>query len=95
MIRYMERHKCGFHSIAPKHPMRFVGFIDVVFKAQPEEATGLALRGLVATLQENMCDQKLSIANGTANSVDLTVGRWRVVRSTFSAELNGLADGTQ
>ena len=97
MIRYMKRHKCGLKSVILQHPLKLVGFIDAAFKAQPEEPTGLALRGLAARLQEdsNNNDQPQPV-NGKANLVDFTVRRQRrVVRSTFSAELNGLVDSVE
>ena len=74
-----------------------VGFIDVAFKAEPDEPTGLALRGLAITLQEDAKnnDQPPSVG-GLANLADFTVGRQRrVVRSTFGAELHGLVDSVE
>ena len=92
MIRHMKKHKCGLKSVRLKHPLKLVGFMDVAFKAQPGEPIGLALRGLVATLQEDSFgnDQPHSVG-GLVNLVDFIVRRQRrVMRSTFSAELNGL-----
>ena len=84
VIRYMKRHKCGLRLVTLKHPLRLVGFTDAAFKAQPEEPTGIALRGLAAALMEDNCESKPMSANGKANLVDFTVRRQRrVVRSTF------------
>lgn len=70
-----------------------MAFIDVAFKVQPEESTGLALRGLAAVLSEDRGGDVLSGDEDLANLVDFTVRRQRrVVRSTSSAELDGLVD---
>ena len=96
VIRYMKRHKRGLKSIALQHPLELVAFTDVAFQAQPEEPTGLALRGLAAVLQE---DRGIELRHGNnefANMVDFIARRQRrVVRSTFSAELNGLVDSVE
>ena len=95
VIRYMKRHKCGLKTVCVRHPLTFVGFTDVAFKAHPDERIGLALRGLAATMQQDAPtnDQPHSVG-GLANLLDFTVRRQRrVVRSTSSAELNGLVDG--
>ena len=73
------------------------GFIDVASKAPPDERTGFALRGLAVTLQEDAKNngQPHSVG-GLANLADFTVRRQRrVVRSIFSAELNGLVDSAE
>ena len=92
----MKRHKCGLKSVTLHHPLKLTAFIDHAFKAQFEEATGLALRGSVAVLSEDntgLGEGKPQGNSGMANLVDFTVRRHRrVVRSTFSAELNGLID---
>ena len=65
--------------------------------AQLEEASGLAPRGLAATLCEDTgAYDEPHGKNKIANLVDFTVRRQRrVVRSTFSAELNGLVDSIE
>ena len=90
VIRYVKKHKCCLKSVCLRHPLTLVGFIDVAFKAQPDEPTGLALRGLAATLQEDAKDNDQPHSfGGLANLADFTVRRQRrVVRSTFRAELN-------
>ena len=77
VIRYMKRHKCGLKSIALKHPLKLVAFTDAAFKAQPEESTGLALRGLAAVLEEDDGGAKPSGKEDLANLVDFTVRRQR------------------
>ena len=97
MVRYMKRHKCGLKSVAIKHPIKLTGFTDAAFKSIPEVSTGLALRGLAVVLQED--DPKVSgpgSNSDVANLIDFTVRRQRrVVRSTFSAELNGVVDSVE
>ena len=77
------------------HPMKLVGFSDAAFKAQPEEASGLALRGMAMLLMEAGLERPCS-RSGTAHLLDYLVRRIRrVVRSTFSAELNALIDSIE
>ena len=95
VTRYMKRHNSGLKSVAIKHPLNFTGFIDAAFKSIPEESTGLALRGLAAVLHSDDSEGPGS-KDGLANLVVFTVRRQRrVVRSTFSAELNGLVDSVE
>ena len=78
VIRHVELHTCGLKSIALKHPFELLGSIGAAFKAQPDEPTGLALRGVVATLQgdQGSNDQPMSLS-GKANLIDFTVRRRR------------------
>ena len=70
-----------------------MGFYDSAFKAQVEDSTGLALRGLAAILATDDHAEKPQAKDGRGNLIDYHVRRQRrVVRSTFSAELNGLID---
>lgn len=48
VIGHMKKHNCGLKGVCLKHPLKLVSFIDAVFKAQPDEPIGLALRGVVA-----------------------------------------------
>ena len=93
VVRYLRRHPCGLRAVKISHPMRLVGFTDVAFKALVDEPSGLALRGLAAV---QMADDVLEFPqskSGRANLLDyVTRKQRRVVRSTFSAELNGLVD---
>ena len=94
MIRHMKRHRCGFKRIILQHPLKLIAPVDAAFKAQPEGATGLALRGLAATLcEDKVAGKQLHGDSKKANLVDFIVRRqMRVVRSTFSAEFNGSVD---
>ena len=93
----MKRHKCGLKSVKFSHPFKLVGFSDVAFKAQPDEPTGFALRGLAATLQEDADANVLPMsANGKVNPIDDTARRQRrVVMCTFGAESNGLVESVE
>ena len=92
----MKRHKCCINRPILQHLLKFVAPTDAAFKARPEEPLGLAPRGLAAVLCEDGGDgAKPHGDNGKANLIDFTVSRQRrVVRSTFSADLNGLVDST-
>ena len=96
VIRYVKWHKCRIKSITLKHPLNLVGFIDAASTAQPEEPTGLVLRGLAAILQEDDHKDELMSASGNADLVEFTVRRHRrVAPSIFIAELYGLADSIE
>ena len=93
----MKGHNCGPRSVQLKHPFEVVAFIDVVFKAQPEEPIRLAPRGSAAVLCEDKGDDvKPHSTNGMANLIHFIARRQiREVRSTSSAELNGLVGGIE
>ena len=80
-------------------PVRIVGFTDSAFKAQENEGSGLALRGLAILLCSDIADQLAVFIAGQAVEVNLL--EWlvrrlrRVVRSTFAAELNALIDSIE
>lgn len=97
VIGYMKRHKCGLKSVTLSHPLKLVASIDATFKAQPEEPTGFALRGVAAVLcGDRGNSSKPHGDNGKADLIDFTLRRQRgVVRSTFCAELNGLVDSNE
>ena len=94
VIRYMQRHTCGLNLLTLQHPPKLVASTDAAFKAQPEEQIGLAPRGLAAVLCEYEGDSaKPHGDNGEVVLVDVIVRpQCRVVRSTFSAALNGCVD---
>ena len=93
VIRHVERHICGLESVTFPHPFKLVAFMDAVVKAQFEEFTGLALRGLVAVLCGDGGGHAPSRKNNNVNFIDFIVRRQRrVFRSIFSAELDGLVD---
>ena len=82
---------------ALQRPLELVASTDAAFKAQPDEASGLVLRGLAATLCENRGEGKQPHGdNKKANLVDFIVMKQgRVFRSTCSAELNGFVDSVE
>ena len=73
---------------AMKRPLMLIAFTNAAFKAQPLEATGLAPRGLAATLCEDKEARKqLHADNLQIDLIDFIKRRQkRVVRSTFNAE---------
>ena len=74
-------------------PLRLLCFSDAAFKAQEDESSGLALRGLVVLV---IGESDSATYSGNCHLVDFVVRRQkRVVRSTFSAELNALSDGIE
>ena len=76
--------------------MKLTGFTDAAFKALVDEPTGLALRGLAIVLQSDDKDDRPMAADGKGNLIDFVCRKQRrVVRSTFSAELNGLIDSIE
>ena len=75
--------------------LRILRFTDSAFKAQDDENTGLALRGLAALLtSERTTDEIITISiDHRVHLMEWIVRRLkRVVRSTFAAELNALID---
>ena len=76
-------------------PYRLVGFTDAAFKAQEDESSGLAIRGLAVILCTDSLTSPTS-PSGDVNLVEFLVRRIRrVVRSTFAAELNSLLDSIE
>ena len=94
-FRYLKRHKLGIWSGQVPKPWRIQGFSDSAFRAQENESTGLALRGL-AVLLTTASEVTPTSPTGAVCLVDFLVRRLRrVVRSTFSAELNAVLDSIE
>jgi len=96
VVRYARRKKVGiFYGPLDKSKLCVTVFSDAAFKAVPEESHGLALRGCVILLAEANPDQLLS-PEGKCHMLEYVCRRQRrVVRSTYSAELNGLIDSVE
>lgn len=95
VLRYLRRHRISILYGTVPQPWRIVGYSDSAFRAQEDESSGLALRGLAAVLTTDCQDKPTSPTEGV-NLVDYLVRRLRrVVRSTFSAELNALLDAVE
>ena len=95
VVRYLKRHATGIFYPKLAQPWRLVGISDSAFRAQEDESTGLALRGLTVLLSTDDTNNPTS-PNGLINLIDFIVRRLRrVVRSTFSAELNALIDAIE
>ena len=61
-----------------------------------EDSSGLSLRGLATVLLQDELLNRSQRKDGNANLVDFIIHKERrVVRSTFSADLNGLVDSME
>ena len=95
MLRFLRRQHSGLLYKMLSHPVKLVGFPDAAFKAQPEEASGLAIRGLATLLMQDNMEGPCS-KDGIVHLLDFLTRRIRrVVRSTFSAELNSDVDSAE
>ena len=95
VLRYLRRHRITIWYGTVPPPYRLVGFSDAAFRAQDEESSGLALRGLAVVLTTDS-DVAPTSPTESVNLLDYLVRRIRrVVRSTFSAELNALLDAIE
>ena len=99
LIRHMRGKPLGiWYPMIMTEDVRILGFTDSAFKAQEDENTALALRGLAALIasDDRQEQQKGVIEIGIDHDIHLM--EWivrrlkRVVRSTFAAELNALID---
>ena len=91
-LRWAKKHRVGILFRKVKGPLRLVAISDAAFKAVPDEASGLALRGAIVLL---CSDSDTSPASPDKSCILLEAvckRQRRVVRSTFSGELNGLID---
>jgi len=99
VVRHLTRHKIGVMYRRIDGPVRLIGFTDSAFKAQENEGSGLALRGLAIVMTADITTGQPATSAGTSFQVHLL--EWlvrrlrRVVRSTFAAELNALIDSIE
>ena len=95
VLRYLKRHKVGLLFRKMDGELKLVGFTDAAFRAQVEESSGLALRGLAVVLTPECGDQLIN-SHGEVQVIDYVVRKLRrVVRSTFAGELNALLDSIE
>ena len=95
VVRYAKRHKVGIWYCKLKGELRLVCWSDAAFQAIPEEGSGLALRGCCIILTGDDPASPTS-QDGTCHLLEYLCKRQRrVVRSTFSAELNALIDAME
>ena len=101
VVRYARRKRVGiFYGPLNTRNCVVTVFSDAAFKAVPEESSGLALRGCVILLAETS-DGRVGTAqllspDGNCHLLEFVCRRQRrVVRSTYSAELNGLIDSVE
>jgi len=92
LVRYLKRGRIGIWYTKIKGPWRLVAVSDAAFRAQPEDSSGLALRGCVILLVgEN--DKSPASQDASCHMLEYVCRRQRrVIRSTYSGELNALVD---
>ena len=96
VVRYLKKQKLGIRYRKLQGPLRLVAHSDAAFKALVGEGSGLALRGCCILLISDDNQDAPCSRDGTCHMIDFHVRRQRrVVRSTFSAELNGLIDSLE
>ena len=105
LLRYIVRHPTKVVYRMLSDAVRLLGFSDSAFKAQEGESAGLALRGLAVMLTDDpfpLQDYKdgdpaiEAMKQFEGRLIDWLVRRLRrVVRSTFSAELNAFLDSIE
>ena len=96
VVRYVKRKKIGIkYGPLPPGDANLTVFSDAAFKAIPDESSGLALRGCVILLCTSGPEELIN-PSGTCHMLEYVCRRQRrVVRSTYSAELNGLVDSVE
>ena len=97
VCRYIKRRPRGlrYRKFRKGIPQALICFSDAAFKALVEESSGLALRGCCILIAETG-DDELTTGEGLCHLIEFICGRQRrVVRSTYSAELNGLIDSIE
>jgi hypothetical protein len=99
VVRFLGRHKIGVMYRRLDGDIRLLGFSDSAFKAQEDEGSGLAIRGLAVLLAADVRPGEPILCTNKTYNVHLL--EWlvrrlrRVVRSTFAAELNALTDSIE
>eukprot|EP00971_Amphidinium_carterae_P227040 4503531-Amphidinium_carterae.2 len=78
-----------------KGAVRLVLFSDAAFRTQPEDSSGLAVKGSALVLIPETVNPQEGLQTQCHLLDFLSTQQRRVVRSTFSAELNGLLDATE
>ena len=95
VARYAKKHPFGIMYKKMTEPLRLVCWSDAAFKSIPEDSSGLALRGCCILLTGDH-DTSPAAADQQCHLVEYMSKRQRrVVRSTFSAELNALIDALE
>ncbi len=95
LLRWLRRNSSGIWFRKLVGLLRIVGVSDAAFRAQPEDASGLALRGCVILLNTDSSTSPSS-PDGLCNVLEYVCRRIRrVVRSTYSGELNSGIDTTE
>ena len=95
VVRWVKKHKTGIMFKRIKGPLRLVVVSDAAFKSIPDESSGLALRGAVIILCSSSETSPASPDSTCCMIEYLCKRQRRVVRSTFSGELNALIDAIE
>ena len=96
VARFIRKKRVGLWYANIRGPTKLMCFSDAAFKALVEESSGLALRGCAILLTADDQPEKPDSLSGACHLVDHACRRQRrVVRSTFSAELNGEVDSVE
>ena len=92
VLKYVKKRSSGLWYPRMSKPRRLIVFSDAAFRARPDEASGLALKGLAIGLT----DAGRLHGDIPFHLIEFQSNRQRrVVRSTFAAELNALLDATE
>eukprot|EP00971_Amphidinium_carterae_P018913 372341-Amphidinium_carterae.3 len=94
-LRYAKTNQGGLWYPRLNGTVRLVMFSDAAFRTQPEDSSGLAVKGSALALIPETVDPKEGLQTQCHLLDFLSTKQRRVVRSTFSAELNGLLDATE
>eukprot|EP00971_Amphidinium_carterae_P247695 4918426-Amphidinium_carterae.2 len=94
-LRYAKTTQVGLWYPRLKGPVRLVMFSDAAFRTQPEDSSGLAIKGSALVLVPTSVDPRQGFHTPCHLLDFMSTRQRRVVRSTFSAELNGLLDATE
>eukprot|EP00971_Amphidinium_carterae_P028631 563653-Amphidinium_carterae.1 len=96
LVKDMKKNQCGLrYERLESHDLELHLFSDAAYRVQPESPSGLAVRGsCIALTAASTCKQDSLI--GKIHLIDYqSVKQKRVTRSTYAAELNGLADAAE
>ena len=84
VLRWARRHPIGIWFPRLCKPLRIVGVSDSAFRAQPEDSSGLALRGAAIVLNTKN-DRSPTSPDGKCNVLEFVCKKHkRVIRSTYA-----------
>eukprot|EP00971_Amphidinium_carterae_P303463 6029995-Amphidinium_carterae.1 len=96
VLKYAKRKPLGLrYPKLPEGQMKLHLFSDATYKVQPECTSGLSVRGSCLALMSTQAEGKEHLAGHCHLLKFQSVKQKRVTRSTYAAELNGLADSLE